>query len=94
MDNNHIGIVIFGFGLVIFFIIMISISNLERFSVEMKRERANIAYNKLKDYKQMPPYPTFKHIVPNTDAVEYIDLSVLKNKGKFTIKQVERVFGL
>lgn len=93
---KEIKIVITVITFMIFLIIVLSKLNLEEdFTDEMKRERADQAYKTLKHNKDMPSYPKFKEILPGgIDAVEYTDLSKLKNKGRFTIDNIENIFGL
>lgn len=80
--------------MVFLIIIFMHQDHVEKFSDEMKRERAMTIYENLKNYTDMPSYPQFKKMIPQTDAVEYIDISKLKKKRLFTIKNVEQALGI
>lgn len=95
MITNQVTAIVVAFGFIILLIIVLSaFYSEENFTVEMRRERANRAYDILNPHKTMPSYHQFKKLMPDSDAVEYTDLSKLKNKGRFTMDNIVQVFGL
>lgn len=94
MSNFSKSIAIIAVILIFLIIIRTYRDHTDGFTDEMKRERAGKLYEYLKDHTGMPSYPSFKKVMPDTDAVEYIDMSLLKTKREFTVKNIEKTLGL
>lgn len=59
-----------------------------------KRERAQLIYTNIKDYKQVPPFAAFKRLIPEADAAEYYDVALLKERNTFNIANIEQMLGV